>query len=66
MDRVDGLIAVAPPPTRFVYFFQAGAPFSIENDKFYPVLAIFGHFVTNLRTLGVPFIGLNSVVVAKN
>ena len=28
--------------------FHAGAPFSIENAKFLPVLAFFGHFVTHL------------------
>ena len=27
-----------------VYFFQAGAPFSIENAKFWPILAPFGLF----------------------
>ena len=37
------------------FFFQAGAPLSIENAKFWPVLATFGYFVTNLRTFWCPF-----------
>ena len=48
------------------YFFQAGAPFSIENAKLWPVLAMFSYFVTNLGTFGAPFTGLDSVVVPKN
>ena len=38
-----------------VLFFQAGAPLIIENAKFWPVLATFGYFVTNLRTFWCPF-----------
>ena len=37
-----------------VFFFQEGAPFSVENVKFWPVLPILGYFVTNLRTLRCP------------
>ena len=49
-----------------VYFFQAGAPFSIENAKFWLVLVIVGYFVTKLGIFGAPFTGLNSVVVPQN
>ena len=38
-----------PPRPAVVYFFQAGAPFSIENAKFW----LF--FFTNLRTFWCPF-----------
>ena len=38
------------------FFFQAGAPFSIENARLWPVLAILGYFfLTNLRTFWCPF-----------
>ena len=40
---------------RWCSFFQVCAPFSIENTKFWPVLAIFGFFVTNLRTFWCSF-----------
>ena len=39
---------------RWCSFFQVCAPFSIENTKFWPVLAFFGFFVTNLRTFWCP------------
>ena len=38
------------------FFFQSGAPFSIENARLWPVLAILGYFfLTNLRTFWCPF-----------
>ena len=37
--------------------------FSIENAKFWFVLAFFGYFVKNLRTFWCPFTGHNSAVV---
>ena len=35
-----------------VYFFRSGVLFSIENTKFWPILANIGYFVANLRFLG--------------
>ena len=49
------------PPV--VYFFQACAPLSIKNAKFWPVLAI---LLRIYALFGDPFTGLNSVVVPKN
>ena len=45
-----------------VYFFQAGAPLSIENAKFWPVLAILSRIYA---LFSAPFTGLNSAVVPK-
>ena len=42
-----------------VYFFQAGVPFSIENGKFWPVLALLSRIYA---LFGAPFTGLNSVM----
>ena len=39
------LILVTTATTGGGVLFQAGAPFSIKNAKFWPVLAIFGYFV---------------------
>ena len=47
---VDMLILITTATTGGGALFQAGAPFSIKNAKFWPVLAIFGYFVTNLHT----------------
>ena len=44
---------------RWCTFFQAGAPFSIQNAQFWPLLPRFGHFgyfVTNLRTFWFPLL----------
>ena len=37
---------------RYWTFFQAVGPISIENLKFWPILASFSYFVANLRTFG--------------
>ena len=42
-----------------VYFFQAGVPFSIENAKFWPVLALLSRIYA---LFGAPLTGLNSVM----
>ena len=47
---VDMLILVTTATTGGGVLFQAGAPFSKKNAKFWPVVAIFGYFVTNLHT----------------
>ena len=49
------LFSLLPLPP-VVYFFQAGAPFSIENNELLLVLAIFGYFVTIFRTFWCPFL----------
>ena len=46
-----------------VLFFQADAPFTKENAKFWPILA----YLSQIYALfGAPFTGLNSVVVPQN
>ena len=46
-----------------MYLLQAGAPLSIDNAKFLPVLEIIGYFDA---LFGAPFTGLDSVVVPQN
>ena len=38
-----------------VFYFQAGAPFSYENAKFWPALANFAYFFSNVITFWCPF-----------
>ena len=48
-----------------MYFFQAGALFSIEYTKLWPVLAILSRIYANFW-FGAPFTGLNIAVVPQN
>ena len=64
------LIFVTTRQPAVVSFFQAGVLSSIENEKFWPILAYFGQFWPILAILsriyaliGVLFTGLNNVAV---
>ena len=61
MTLLQSLIGLKPLVV--VYFYQAGAPISIENAKFWPFLAILSRIYA---LVGAPITGLNSAVVPQN
>ena len=46
--------------------FQAGAPFSTDNARLWPILARFSYSVAKLRAFWCTFTGLNHAVVYQN
>ena len=60
------LILVTTATTGSSVLFQAGILFSIENAKYWPILAHLGYFVANLRTFRCTLTGLNNAVVYQN
>ena len=63
IPRIHSSYLSRPPRPAVVYFFQGIAPFSIENAKFWPFLAILSR---TYALSGAPLTGLYSAVVPQN